>query len=80
MSSTTIRVSAEDRRRLERLARRLGKRHLTHALRSALEMAEQATERRGESAEQLFRALGPPLDVGRTDAAQVDRLLYRRIH
>jgi predicted transcriptional regulator len=80
MASTTIRVKVEDKQRLERLARRLGKRRLTEALRSALELAEHATERRTQSAAELFRALGPPLDVGPTNAAQVDRLLYRRAH
>lgn len=76
MASTTIRVRTEDKKRLERLARRLGKTSLVETLRMAIEAAEKEADVVRADVLVYLRALGPPEDLGATDASKIDEYLY----
>lgn len=73
---TTIRVSLEDKRRLERLARLLGARSLADALRYALAAAERELERHRGDLGLVLSSLRHARDIGETNAEEVDGYLY----
>ncbi len=75
-SYTTIRVSVKDKERLERLAKLLGYRTLTEALRYALDAAEKELERREGSVEKVLASLRYAKDIGITGPEDVDEALY----
>jgi|YelNatPaOPRAMG01_1025707.scaffolds.fasta_scaffold114733_2 predicted DNA-binding protein len=73
---TTIRVSIEEKQRLERLARLTGKKSLTEALRFALTVAEKELERVKVDPGEVLSSLTYARDVGDTNAEKVDEYLY----
>ncbi len=78
--STTIRISREDKARLEKLATKTNARTLTEAFRFALKSAEQADERfRGNTAAlaETLRFAGPSSRKKVRVSEQVDEELGR---
>ena len=78
--STTIRISREDKARLEKLAKKTNARTLTEAFRFALESAEQASENfRGNTAAlvETLRFAGPSSEKRVMVSEQVDEELGR---
>ncbi len=73
---TTIRVSLEDKVKLKKIAKLLGARSLTEALRYALRVAEKELEKQEGSLETVFSSLKYARDVGLTNAEDVDKYLY----
>jgi len=73
---TTIRVSLEDKAKLKKIAKLLGARSLTEALRYALRVAEKELEKQEGSLETVFSSLKYARDVGLTNAEDVDKYLY----
>jgi len=73
---TTIRVSIEEKQRLERLAKLAGKKSLTEALRFALTVAERELERVKVDPSKVLSSLAYARDVGETNAEKVDEYLY----
>lgn len=76
MGSTTIRVRIEDKKRLERLARKLGKQTLTDTLRTAIDAAEKEADLIQGDVFTKLHALGKGKDVGETDASRIDEYIY----
>ncbi|BES82357.1 ribbon-helix-helix protein, CopG family [Pyrodictium abyssi] len=73
---TTIRVSVEDKKRLERLARLMGW-SLSEALRHAIEVAErELLEKHRSDLNAVLDSLRHARDLGETSAEELDRLLY----
>ena len=73
---TTIRVSIEDKKRLERLAKLMGW-SLSETLRRAIEVAEKEfLEKHQGDVETVLGSLRYARDIGETNAEEVDRLLY----
>ena len=77
MKYTTIRVSVEDKRKLERLSKKLGK-SLADTLRFAIEVAEREVEEFKGELDKVLSTLKYAKDVGRTNAEKVDEYLYVR--
>jgi len=75
MKYTTIRISAEDKRRLEVLSKKLGK-SLADTLRFAIEVAEKEFDRFEGDLDRVLSTLKYAKDVGETDAKKVDEYLY----
>lgn len=75
MRYTTIRVSAEDKKKLEKLSRKLNK-NLTETLRFAIDLAEKETDRFRGDLETVLSSLGKARDIGNTNAEKVDVYLY----
>jgi len=73
---TTIRVSLEDKAKLKKIAKLLGARSLTEALRYALRVAEKELEKQEGSLDAVFSSLKYARDVGLTNAEDVDKYLY----
>ena len=73
---TTIRISLEDKAKLKKIAKLLGARSLTEALRYALRVAEKELEKQEGSLETVFSSLKYARDVGLTNAEDVDKYLY----
>jgi hypothetical protein len=73
---TSIRISVEDKRRLEWLMRLLKRENLADALRYALSAAERELDRGGGDLEKVFSSLRHAKDAGRTSAEEIDRYLY----
>ena len=73
---TTIRVSVEEKQRLERLAKLAGKKSLAEALRFALTVAERELERVKIDPSKVLSSLAYARDIGETDAEKVDEYLY----
>jgi len=73
---TTIRVSLDDKKRLERIAKLLKCRSLTEALRYALKAAEHELEKGKADVNVILSSLKYAKDVGRTRAEDVDKYLY----
>ncbi len=73
---TTIRISAEDKERLERLARLLKFSNLAEALRYALSVAEKEVDRVRRDPSIVLASLKYARDVGETRAEDVDKHLY----
>jgi len=75
--STTLRIRRSDKERLERLAKRLGAKRLTDALRAALEAAEREAESyKGEPAA-VTEALRFAKPVARSISEHVDEELAK---
>ncbi|RLF17919.1 MAG: hypothetical protein DRZ82_09200 [Thermoprotei archaeon] len=73
---TTIRISLDDKKRLERLAKLMGNRSLVDTLRCILDIAERELDRYKGDLKAVFSSLRYAKDVGETDAEDVDRYLY----
>lgn len=73
---TTIRVSLEDKAKLKKIAKLLGARSLTEALRYALRVAEKELEKQEGSLDTVFSSLKYARNVGLTNAEDVDKYLY----
>ena len=76
MKYTTIRISVEDRERLRRLAKLLGYKTLSDALRYALDVAEKEVDKVKGDLNIVLSSLKYAKDVGETDAGDVDKYLY----
>ena len=77
--STTIRVSREDKERLERLAKRMKAKSFAEALRKALESAEEADERFSGNLEALSKTLRSARAVGGDVSSRVDEELAKAV-
>ncbi len=75
MKYTTIRVSAEDKKKLERLSRKLNK-NLTETLRFALALAEKEADKFKGDLNAALSSLKQAKDVGKTNAEKADVYLY----
>ncbi len=73
---TTIRISVEDKERLERLARLLRCSSLAEALRYALSVAEKEVDRVREDPSAVLDSLKYARYVSETRAEDVDKHLY----
>ncbi len=73
---TTIRVSIEDKKRLERLAKLMECKSLAEAFRKALSIAEKELDSRKSDVGKVLSSLKYARDVGETDAEKVDEYLY----
>ncbi len=73
--STTIRVSKEDKERLEKLAKRLNADTMSEALRKAIELAEESYDKFTGSLVELASTLRHASSGGRTVSTNVDREL-----
>jgi len=73
---TTIRISLEDKAKLKKIAKLLGVKSLTEALRYALRVAEKELEKQEGSLDTVFSSLKYARDVGSTNAEDVDKYLY----
>lgn len=73
---TTIRVSVEDKKRIERLARLMGW-SLSETVRRAIEIAErELLEKHQGDVDAVLSTLRYARDIGETNAEEVDELLY----
>ena len=72
----SIRVSLEDKAKLKKIAKLLGVKSLTEALRFALRVAEKELEKQEGSLDTVFSSLKYARDVGLTNAEDVDKYLY----
>lgn len=73
---TTIKVSVEDKRRLERLVKLMGW-SISETLRRVIDLAErELLERHQGDVEALLDSLRYARDLGETDAERVDEILY----
>ncbi|WP_288007512.1 hypothetical protein [Thermofilum sp.] len=73
---TTIRVSLEDKQRLERLAKLAGKKSIAEALRFALTIAEKELEQSKTIPSKVLSSLAYARDIGETNAEKVDEYIY----
>ena len=73
---TTIRVSIEGKKRLERLAKLMGW-SLSETIRRVIEVAEKEfLEKHQGDVKAVLGSLRYARDIGETDAEDVDKLLY----
>jgi len=72
---TTIRVRVEDKKRLESLAKKLGK-SLSETLRIAIEVAEKEVDKFKGDLDRVLSTLKYGRDIGETNAEKVDEYLY----
>jgi len=72
---TTIRVKIEDKKRLESLAKKLGK-SLSETLRIAIEVAEKEVDKFKGDLDRVLSTLKYGRDIGETNAEKVDEYLY----
>ena len=73
---TTIRISVEDKRRLERLAKIMNCKSLAETLRRVLSIAEKEIDRTEGDVVKAFSTLKYAKDIGETNATKVDEYLY----
>ncbi len=73
---TTIRVSIEDKMKLKRLAKLIGARSITDALRYALSVAERELEKQTGDLGSVISSLKYARDIGVTNAEEVDKYIY----
>ena len=74
---TTIRVKVGDKKRLESLAKKLGK-SLSETLRIAIEVAEKEVDKFKGDLDRVLSTLKYGKDIGKTNAEKVDEYLYVR--
>jgi len=72
---TTVRISSEDKERLEKLSKKLNK-TLVETLRFAIDLAEREADRFEGDPETVLSSLRRARDIGETDAEKVDEYLY----
>ncbi len=72
---TTVRISLEDKERLEKLSKKLN-RSLVETLRFAIVLAEREADRFRGDPEIVLSSLKHARDIGETDAEKVDEYLY----
>ena len=72
---TTIRISVEDKRRLERLAKIMNCKSLAETLRRVLSIAEKRLIGQRDLVK-AFSTLKYARDIGETNATKVDEYLY----
>lgn len=77
--STTIRIMKSDKVRLERLAKKLGEKRLTEALRAAIAAAEREVERFRGNPDALADALRYATSIGGRVSERVDEELAKGI-
>jgi predicted DNA-binding protein len=75
MGYTTIRISVEDKKKLEKLSRRLNK-SLAETLRYAINVAEKETDEFRGDLNAVLSSLKEAKDVGKTNAEKVDEYIY----
>lgn len=75
MKYTTIRISAEDKKKLEKLSRKLNK-NLTETLRYAVAVAEKEIDKFRGNLSVVLSSLKEARDIGETNAEKVDAYLY----
>ncbi len=73
---TTIRISIEDKEKLQRLAKLMGVKSLAETLRYVLDIAEKEIERYRADLSPVLASLKHARDVGETNAEEVDKYLY----
>ena len=73
---TTIRVSFEDKERLQRLAKLMGSKSLADTLRYVLDIAEKEIEKYSADLNSVLASLKHARDIGETNAEEVDKYLY----
>ncbi len=73
---TTIRISLEDKERLQRLAKLIGSKSLADTLRYVLDITEKELERYKANPSSVLASLKYAKDVGETNAEGVDKYLY----
>lgn len=73
---TTIRVSLEDKEKLERLAKLMGTKSLADTLRRVLDIAEKEIEKYRADPSTVLASLKHARDAGETNAENVDKYLY----
>jgi len=73
---TTIRISVEDKKRLERLVKLLKCKNLTDALRFALSVAEREMDKSRGDLSKVLSSLKYAKDIGKTSAEDIDKYLY----
>jgi len=73
---TTIRISIEDKERLEQIAKLLKCKSLTDALRFALSAAEREIDKVKGDLDHVLASLKYARDVGETRAEDIDKYLY----
>lgn len=76
MKYTTIRISIEDKKRLERLVKLLKCKSFTDALRFALSVAEREMDRQKGDLNKVLSSLKYAKDIGKTRAEDIDKYLY----
>jgi len=75
MKYTTVRLSEEDKRRLEKLSKKLNK-SLAETLRFAISLAEKEVDKFKGDPEIVLSSLRYAKDIGKTNAEKVDEYLY----
>lgn len=73
---TTIRISLEDKKRLEKLAKLMGVESIAEALRRVLSIAEKEIDKYKGDLNIVLSSLKYAKDIGETDAREVDKYLY----
>ena len=73
---TTIRISLEDKKRLERLTKLTGHRSLSDTLRYALTITERELESKKSDSKTILSSLKYAKDIGETNAEDIDKYLY----
>lgn len=75
MEYTTVRISVEDKKRLEILSKKL-RRSLAETLRFAIEVAEKELDKFSGDLDKVLSTLRNAKDIGETNAEKVDEYLY----
>ncbi len=78
MSYTTIRISKDAKKKLERLKKKLGFKSISKALEFAIEIAEKESDKFSGDIDALLKALKFARDIGETNAENVDEYIYGR--
>ena len=73
---TTIRISLEDKERLQRIAKLMGIKSLADTLRFILDIAEKEIEKYRVDPSFVLTSLKYAKDIGETNAEEVDKYLY----
>jgi len=73
---TTIRISLEDKKRLEKLAKLMGVESIAEALRRVLSIAEKEIDKYKGDLNIVLSSLKYAKNIGETDAREVDKYLY----
>ena len=73
---TTIRISLEDKERLQRIAKLMGIKSLADTLRFILDIAEKEIEKYRVDPSLVLTSLKYAKDIGETNAEEVDKYLY----
>lgn len=73
---TTIRISLEDKERLQRIAKLMGIKSLADTLRFILDIAEKEIEKYRVDPSLILTSLKYAKDIGETNAEEVDKYLY----